>query len=90
MLIVLVSIAVLAFGAASVAAAQVVQRNRERWLVDSERLRTLGMAREQIVRSSCRPGACAAVVSDRRHDVACAADRDWPRTLLDPAGLRST
>jgi hypothetical protein len=48
MLIVLVSIAVLAFGAASVAAAQVVQRNRERWLVDSERLRTLGMAREQI------------------------------------------
>ena len=48
MLIVLVAIAVLAFGAASVAAAQVVQRNRERWLVDSERLQTLGMAREQI------------------------------------------
>jgi hypothetical protein len=48
MLIVLVSIAVLAFGAASVAAAQVVQRNRERWLVDSDRLRTLGMARRDI------------------------------------------
>src|SRR5262245_37136940 len=48
MLIVLVSIAALAFGAAAVAAAQVVQRNRERWLVDSERLRTLGMARAEI------------------------------------------
>jgi len=48
MLIVLVSIAVLAFGAATVAAAQAVQRNRERWLEDSDRLQTLGMARAQV------------------------------------------
>src|SRR4029078_13478494 len=47
MLIVLVSIAVLAFGAATVAAAQAVQRNRERCLEDSDRLQTLGMARAQ-------------------------------------------
>jgi hypothetical protein len=39
---------VLAFGATTVAAAQVVQRTRDRWLEDSFRLRTLGMAREQI------------------------------------------
>ena len=93
MLIVLVSIAVLAFGAASVAAAQVVQRNRERWLVDSERLRTLGMAREQI-----RMVELVDLGRDRRgrgrdrarHDVARVADRaDWPLARPRPrAGLR--
>jgi ABC-type lipoprotein release transport system permease subunit len=47
-LIVLVAFGVLAFGATVVAAAQVVQRSRDRWLDDSFRLRALGTTRNQI------------------------------------------
>jgi hypothetical protein len=47
-IIVLVAFGVLAFGATAVAASQVVQGNRDRWLADDERLRTIGMARGQI------------------------------------------
>jgi len=63
MLIVLLSIAALAFGAAAVAAAQVVQRNRERWRVDSERLRTLGMARLEIRMVELTTSGVVAVVA---------------------------
>ena len=48
LLIVLVAFGVLAFGATAVAAAQVVQRNRDRWLSDDETLRSLGLARGQV------------------------------------------
>jgi putative ABC transport system permease protein len=47
-IIVLVALGILAFGATAIAASQVVQRNRDRWFSDSATLRTLGMAREQI------------------------------------------
>jgi hypothetical protein len=63
MLIVLVAIAVLAFGAATVAAAQVVQRNRERWLVDSDRLRILGMARAEMRAVELATSAVVAAVA---------------------------
>ncbi len=49
LVIVLVAIGVLAFGAAAVATGQVVLRNRDRWRADNDRLRTLGMARRQIL-----------------------------------------
>ena len=48
LLIVLVALGVLAFVATAVAAAQVVQRNRDRVLSDDVRLRTMGMTRGQI------------------------------------------
>jgi putative ABC transport system permease protein len=48
LLIVLVAFGVLAFGATTVAAAQVVQRNRDRWLSDDETLRSLGLAGGQV------------------------------------------
>jgi len=49
LVIVLVAIGVLALGAAVVASGQVVVRTRDRWQADNDRLRTLGMARSQIV-----------------------------------------
>ena len=49
LVIVLVAIGVLAFGAAAVATGQVVLRTRDRWRTDNDRLRTLGMARRQIL-----------------------------------------
>ena len=48
LLIVLVALGVLAFGATAIAAGQIVQRNRDRWLADALRLRTLGMSNVQI------------------------------------------
>jgi putative ABC transport system permease protein len=47
-IIVLVALGILAFGATAVAAGQVVQRNRDRSFTDSATLRTLGMARDQV------------------------------------------
>ncbi len=89
MLIVLVSIAVLAFGAATVAAAQVVQRNRERWLVDSERLRTLGMARVQMrtveLSTSGLVAALAVVVALATMVLASPISPIGPLHDLDPA-----
>src|SRR5262249_15385877 len=38
----------LAFGGTAVAAGQVIQRTRDHWLFDDERLQSLGMARRQI------------------------------------------
>ena len=49
LVIVLVAIGVLAFGAAAVATGQVVMRTRDRWRTDNDRIRTLGMARGQIL-----------------------------------------
>ena len=48
LLIVLVALGVLAFGATAVATAQVAQRNRDRVLSDDARLHTMGMSRRQI------------------------------------------
>ena len=48
LIIVLVALGVLAFGATAVAAAQVVQRTRDRWLSDDATMRTIGMARGQV------------------------------------------
>jgi ABC-type lipoprotein release transport system permease subunit len=47
-LIVLVAIGLLAFGATTVAAGQVVQRNRDRWQSDDARSRILGMTSGQV------------------------------------------
>jgi hypothetical protein len=46
--IVLVAFGMLAFTATAVAAAQVVQRSRDRWLADTARLRAIGMDGRQI------------------------------------------
>jgi len=48
LIIVLVALGVLAFGGTTVAAGQVIQRTRDRWLLDDARLQSLGMARRQI------------------------------------------
>jgi hypothetical protein len=48
LVIVLVAFGVLAFAATAVAAVQVVQRNRDRWLADTARLRAIGMDRGQV------------------------------------------
>jgi hypothetical protein len=48
LIIVLVALGVLAFGGTAVATGQVIQRSRDHWLSDDERLQSLGMARHQI------------------------------------------
>jgi hypothetical protein len=67
LIIVLVALGVLAFGGTTIAAGQVVQRTRDRWLSDDARLRSLGMARGQIVlvelASSALVAALAAAVA---------------------------
>ena len=47
-LVVLVALGVLAFGATAVGAAQVIQRDRDRWRADSATLLAAGMVRRQV------------------------------------------
>lgn len=63
LLIVLLAIGVLAFGAAVVATSQVVVRTRDRWQHDDDRLRTLGIARRQILAVEVATGGLVAAVA---------------------------
>lgn len=61
--IVVVALGVLAFVAISVGAAQVVQRNRDRWGTQSATLRTLGMTRSEIRRVELATTAVIAAIA---------------------------
>ena len=93
LLIVLVALGVLAFGASAVATAQVVQRNRDRVLSDDTRLHTMGMSRRQIPRRrahhrrSCRRGRGRHGPARDVALVARSTDRAAPRSRSG-AGIR--
>ena len=86
LVIVLIAIGVLAFGAAVVASGQVVVRTRDRWQADNDRLRTLGMARSQILLVELATAGVVAGFGARdraRHDalrVTARAHRPAPRS----------
>ena len=89
LIIVLVALGVLAFGATAVAAAQVVQRNRDRWLSDDATLRPIGMARGQVrfVELATAGVVAALAVGDGAPDDAArvAGRAGRPAARLDPA-----
>ena len=63
LVIVLVALGVLAFGGTAVAAGQVIQRTRDRWLADDARLQSLGMASRQIRAIELASSALIAVLA---------------------------
>ena len=93
LVIVLIAIGVLAFGAAVVASVQVVLRTRDRWRADNDRLRSLGMARSQILRVELTTAGVVAALAlgdrARRDGARVAARSDRPAPRRRPrAGIR--